>query len=116
MNKHLFTIAIFVTALITAFIQNAPWWVYVLLIVMFLGIISWGVFDIRLSYFVKTQYFLKGRPAKTVALTFDDGPSELTPQFLDLLQQYNAKAVFFCVGEQIQKYPEVVKRMQAEGH
>ena len=116
MNKHLFTIAIFVTALITAFIQNAPWWGYVLLIVLFLGITSWGVFDIRLSYFVKTQYFLKERPVKTVALTFDDGPSELTPQFLDLLQQYNAKAVFFCVGEQIQKYPEVIKRMQAEGH
>nr|WP_314753561.1 polysaccharide deacetylase family protein [uncultured Capnocytophaga sp.] len=116
MNKHLFTIAIFVTALITAFIQNAPWWGYVLLIVLFLGITSWGVFDIRLSYFVKTQYFLKGRPVKTVALTFDDGPSELTPQFLDLLQKYNAKAVFFCIGKQIQKYPEVIKRMQAEGH
>ena len=106
MNKYLFTIAIFISALVTAFIQNAPWWVYVLLIVLFLGIISWGVFDIRLSYFVITQYFLKGRP----------GPSELTPQFLDLLQQYNTKAVFFCVGEQIQKYPEVVKRMKAEGH
>ena len=97
MNKYLFTIAIFISALVTAFIQNAPWWVYVLLIVLFLGIISWGVFDIRLSYFVKTQYFLKGRPAKAVVLTFDDGPSELTPQFLDLLQQYNAKSsLFLC--------------------
>ena len=74
------------------------------------------MFDIRLSYFIPTQYCLKGRPSKTVVLTFDDGPSALTPQFLDLLKQYNAKAVFFCVGEQIQKYPEVVHRMKTEGH
>jgi hypothetical protein len=51
-----------------------------------------------------------------VVLTFDDGPSALTPQFLDLLKKYNTKAVFFCVGEQIQKYPEVVHRMKTEGH
>ena len=116
MNKHFYTSVIFVIAIGTCPLWQAPLYVYILLVILFLGIISWGVFDIRLSYFVKTQYFLKGRPAKAVVLTFDDGPSELTPQFLDLLQQYNAKAVFFCVGEQIQKYPEVVKRMQAEGH
>ena len=116
MNKHFYTSVIFILAIGTCPLWQAPLYVYILLVILFLGVISWGVFDIRLSYFIKTQYFLKGRPPKTVALTFDDGPSELTPQFLDLLLQYKAKAVFFCIGEQIQKYPEVVKRMQDEGH
>ena len=108
MNKHFYTSVIFVIAIGTCPLWQAPLYVYILLVILFLGIISWGVFDIRLSYFVKTQYFLKGRPAKTVALTFDDGPSELTPQFLDLLKQYNAKAVFFCVSEQLRDRKSVV--------
>ncbi|GJH41377.1 polysaccharide deacetylase [Capnocytophaga sp. HP1101] len=116
MNKNFYITVLFLIALATVFAQSVSWWVYILLLVLYLGITSWGVFDIRLSYFTKTQYFLKGRPTKTVALTFDDGPSELTPAFLDLLQRYNAKAVFFCIGEQIEKYPEVIKRIQSEGH
>ncbi len=55
--------------------------------------------------------------AKEIYLTFDDGPHpELTPQVLDLLQQYNAKATFFCVGENVKKYPEVYSRIIGDGH
>jgi len=54
---------------------------------------------------------------KTVFLTFDDGPdSEITPFVLDLLKQYNWKATFFCVGENIRKNPELYKRILDEGH
>lgn len=50
-------------------------------------------------------------------LTFDDGPiPEVTTWVLQLLAQYNAKATFFCVGENIQKHPEVYKQVLAEGH
>ena len=101
-------------AVLAAVLWRAPIYIYGVGLLLYLGLLSWGVFDIRLSYFIPTQYCLKGRPSKTVVLTFDDGPSALTPQFLDLLKQYNAKAVFFCVGEQIQKYPEVVRRMKTE--
>ena len=103
-------------AVLAAVLWRAPIYIYGVGLLLYLGLLSWGVFDIRLSYFIPTQYCLEGRPSKTVVLTFDDGPSALTPQFLDLLKQYNAKAVFFCVGEQIQKYPEVVHRMKTEGH
>lgn len=57
-----------------------------------------------------------GRIASGVALTFDDGPSEDTPALLDLLAQEGVKATFFLIGRQIEKYPELVKRIAAEGH
>ncbi|WP_300663203.1 polysaccharide deacetylase family protein [Fluviicola sp.] len=52
-----------------------------------------------------------------VFLTFDDGPNpEITPFVLDLLKQYNWKATFFCVGQNIEKNPELFQRVLAEGH
>lgn len=54
---------------------------------------------------------------KAIYLTFDDGPvPEVTPWVLDLLQQYNAKASFFCIGDNVRKHPEISQRVLAEGH
>lgn len=54
---------------------------------------------------------------KEVFLTFDDGPDpEVTNWVLDQLKAHNAKATFFCVGENVERYPEVFKRIQDEGH
>ena len=54
---------------------------------------------------------------KAIYLTFDDGPvPEVTPWVLDQLKAYNAKATFFCIGENVQKHPEIFKKIIAEGH
>jgi len=54
---------------------------------------------------------------KTVYLTFDDGPiPEITPWVLDLLHSYNIKATFFCVGDNVRKYPEVYQDILRRGH
>lgn len=54
---------------------------------------------------------------KVVYLTFDDGPHpSITPWVVELLKKYHAKATFFCVGENIQKYPEVCELLLLEGH
>jgi len=54
---------------------------------------------------------------KQVYLTFDDGPiPEVTPWVLDLLKKHQAKATFFCIGDNIRKYPELSRRIIAEGH
>lgn len=54
---------------------------------------------------------------KTVYLTFDDGPiPEVTPWVLELLEQEDVKATFFCVGENVQKHPEVYNQILAQGH
>ncbi|MEK4424733.1 polysaccharide deacetylase family protein [Solibacillus sp. FSL K6-1523] len=54
---------------------------------------------------------------KIVALTFDDGPHyKYTPEILNLLNKYHAKATFFIVGKNAEKNPEVILRMYEEGH
>lgn len=54
---------------------------------------------------------------KTVYLTFDDGPiPEVTPWVLSVLNEYAVKATFFCVGENVQKYPDVYQLVIENGH
>ncbi|MBQ8287524.1 MAG: polysaccharide deacetylase family protein [Clostridia bacterium] len=55
--------------------------------------------------------------AKRIALTFDDGPSErYTAEILDILQEYGVKATFFVVGVNIEKSPDLLRRIASEGH
>ncbi len=88
-----------------------------ILYVMFTGFVLtvWGAFDIRLGYFTEV-YYKATTNEKIIALTFDDGPHPVTHQVLDLLQKYNMKATFFCIGKEIEKYPEIVIRIHKEGH
>ncbi len=78
-------------------------------------------------YLVKTPWWLKKlfpgclwdiqAKDKTLYLSFDDGPHPvITPYVLQLLKQYNAKATFFCIGENVQKYPEVYQQIINDGH
>lgn len=54
---------------------------------------------------------------KELYLTFDDGPvNEVTPFVLEELKKYDAKATFFCVGENIDSNPEIFAELQEEGH
>lgn len=53
---------------------------------------------------------------KIVYLTFDDGPSNLTPQVLDLLDRYNAKATFFVVCKNNEEYAEYLSEIVERGH
>ena len=54
---------------------------------------------------------------KKIYLTFDDGPiPEITEWVLDVLKSEGIKATFFCIGNNIQKHPEVYKKILSEGH
>jgi peptidoglycan/xylan/chitin deacetylase (PgdA/CDA1 family) len=56
-------------------------------------------------------------PGKRVALTFDDGPDPTwTPQVLDLLAEHHVKATFCLIGSNAKAYPDLVRRIVAEGH
>jgi len=62
------------------------------------------------TWSVKTQ-------EKLLYLTFDDGPTpEITPQVLDILADYKAKASFFCIGKNVEKHPQIYNRIRSEGH
>ncbi|MDR1601320.1 MAG: polysaccharide deacetylase family protein [Tannerella sp.] len=54
---------------------------------------------------------------KCVYLTFDDGPvPEVTPLVLDMLDAYGIRATFFCVGDNVRKYPDIFDMLTARGH
>jgi peptidoglycan-N-acetylglucosamine deacetylase len=56
-------------------------------------------------------------PPTAVALTIDDGPSPTwTPQMLDLLAEFHVPATFSLIGEQVEEFPQLVKRIVAGGH
>ncbi|TYA12697.1 polysaccharide deacetylase family protein [Paenibacillus faecis] len=63
------------------------------------------------------RVFRRGLSDSRFALTFDDGPDPVyTPQLLDLLKRYDAKATFFVVGSNAEKNVDLIKRMHEEGH
>jgi peptidoglycan/xylan/chitin deacetylase (PgdA/CDA1 family) len=54
---------------------------------------------------------------KSIYLSFDDGPEpSITPEVLELLAEFDAKATFFCSGEQVEKHPHIAKDIQTQGH
>lgn len=78
-------------------------------------------------YFVKSPWLLKkyyssciwniATSENDLYLTFDDGPHpEATPFVLEMLATFNAKATFFCIGKNVEKYPDIYQRILLEGH
>ncbi len=54
---------------------------------------------------------------KELYLTFDDGPiPEVTPWVLSMLKNFQAKATFFCIGDNVRKFPQIYEQVLAEGH
>jgi peptidoglycan-N-acetylglucosamine deacetylase len=83
--------------------------------------------DLRFLETPRTNWLVRGlfplltwkkpRSSQSVFLTFDDGPtSGITEQILDILDQYGAKATFFCVGEAAERSPQIVSRIVGSGH
>ncbi|OAI43919.1 hypothetical protein AYO42_01010 [Rhizomicrobium sp. SCGC AG-212-E05] len=71
----------------------------------------------QLALFQERSIFTSGlRGTHTVALTFDDGPNPRTGEVLDALREMNVRATFFVVGRQAHRYPEMLARIQREGH
>lgn len=64
-----------------------------------------------------TLFHTGGGEVSRAALTFDDGPDpEWTPRILDILKKYHARATFFVLGANAEKYPALLRRIVAEGH
>src|SRR5690242_18339192 len=58
----------------------------------------------------------RAMPAKTIALTFDDGPDPVwTPQILAILSRYHAHGTFFEIGSRVNQYPQIARQVVAAG-
>ncbi len=79
------------------------------------NLVSDEIFQTLPSPYVVDMY--GGTPQKKVAITFDDGPDpEWTPKILDVLKEKGAKATFFLIGAEAEKYPSLTKRIYNEGN
>lgn len=55
--------------------------------------------------------------SRSIYLTFDDGPIPIvTPHVLKILKEYQAKATFFCIGDNVRKHPDIFKQVKQDGH
>lgn len=71
--------------------------------------------NIQWNFYVKSVNRLEDQ--KRLLLTFDDGPHpEFTLPLLNLLDEYQVKAIFFVIGKQVEKHPELVREMVSRGH
>ncbi|PVX44567.1 peptidoglycan/xylan/chitin deacetylase (PgdA/CDA1 family) [Flavobacterium sp. 103] len=89
---------------------------FALVACLWLLIVFWGSTFIASNYHVKTYCSNPFETEKKIALTFDDGPNEMTLLVLDVMRRYNAKATFFCVGKNIEVHPNILKKIIDEGH
>ncbi len=79
------------------------------------GSMAWAVHGRSSSVFGPSVY--RGvRNRRAIALTFDDGPSESTPQLLELLEQAQAPATFFLCGANVRRLPAVAREVARRGH
>lgn len=114
--KFYLLILIFLILTVTVYFTDIALMWYAVNVVLFVSLVVAGVSVMRFNLFLTAQSSIKNTNNE-VALTFDDGPdTELTPQVLDLLREYNAKATFFCVGSKLKNNEANVKRIVAEGH
>ncbi|MCR5861378.1 polysaccharide deacetylase family protein [Flavobacterium sp. J372] len=99
-----------------AFFYGISWW-YLLFpfgIWLITAVIGSGL--VQTGYHVRTFCSNKDVTEKLIAITFDDGPTPETPKVLELLKKYDVKATFFCIGRQIEKYPDILQQVIDEGH
>lgn len=108
--------ALLILLVMASFRYEITWYMVVLPCLLWLGISAIGSSFICSGYHLRALCGNKNAAGKQVALTFDDGPHPETDKVLDLLKRHNSKATFFCIGMQIEKYPEIFKRIITEGH
>ncbi|MET3731410.1 polysaccharide deacetylase family protein [Moheibacter stercoris] len=93
-----------------------PWYIILLLFLVFLIFTALASSQIRWNLFVSSIHS-GNKVGNQIALTFDDGPHPVyTPLVLDILKQHQAKASFFLIGKNAEKYPYLVERIFEEGH
>lgn len=120
MLKHQYVYWIFVVVIAImagqVYVGNIPWYSLAIPSLIFPALMAYGSTVIGSGYYIETVC-TGNTKEKIIALTFDDGPEPLhTEKILDVLKQNEIHAAFFFIGNKMEKYPDVVKRVVAEGH
>lgn len=115
-TNTILNIAVAVLLGAAAFFCGISWWWLLIPTAIWLIMAVAGSGLVQTGYHVKTFCANPHVTEKLIAITFDDGPTPETPKVLELLRKYDAKATFFCIGRQIEKYPDIFRQTINEGH
>lgn len=115
-NISIFFILLLLLMFLGNFLMPINVWFYWAVIFLWIGINAFGSSRISSNYHVKAFCNNPLEKEKKIALTFDDGPSIYTLEVLELLKKFNAKAIFFCIGKNIETHPEIIEKVIEEGH
>lgn len=92
------------------------WLIVLVLFLTGLGFLVWYVVAAPGSQVLGKSLVCGPRNSRKIALTFDDGPGEATPSILDMLRKANIRATFFLCGQNVERYPDLARRIAEEGH
>ncbi len=106
---------VLVILLLSAIYYGFSAWFLIIPAVIYFILLFFGSKNICSQFYIKTK--CKSEDKSKVHLTFDDGPHpEITPEILAILKKHNQKTIFFCTGQNIEKYPETAEKITTEGH
>ena len=115
-NTNIFFIVL-LAILIGIYIQyGLPIYAYCLLLIVYSLIVFWGCYNVGSNFFIKIVCKAE-TDKKEIAISFDDGPAvNYTPAILQVLNNENVKATFFCIGNRIAGNENILKQIHADGH
>jgi peptidoglycan/xylan/chitin deacetylase (PgdA/CDA1 family) len=115
-NINIVFIALLIALIGYHFFYGLPWYIFVLLLLVYLSLLFYGSYNVRSNFYVKTVSSADTSNMQ-IAISFDDGPSTAyTPQILDILKHHNVQAAFFCIGKRIAENEALLQRVHDEGH
>lgn len=120
MTKHravnILFVAIFLVFLALDFKTQIDVWVYPAILLAYILMQAYGAFNASAQFFLPVQT-RGGSSEQVISITFDDGPVQgKTERVLDVLKKHDVSAAFFCIGHRSKENPEILKRIQDEGH
>lgn len=94
--------------------DDAPAWQMLVVTISYLVVLATGCIFIRWNFYLIAYH--NGNKPDEIALSFDDGPGKETEAILDILKEQNTPATFFCIGKHAFAQPEILRRIDNEGH
>ncbi len=110
------TLAAIVVFLLLFLLKDWPFWPILPIILLYVIVMLVLSTNVRFNFFVRSYNNRPNFTQRKIALTFDDGPSPSTLEILDILDKFEVKAAFFCIGRQIEKNPDIFREILKRGH
>lgn len=110
------TLVLYIIVIILVYLF-LPWKAVFLIIItlLLLAHLIYSSFNVCSNAYIKT-ICKANTTEKIIAITFDDGPNEFTNEVLNILDKHNVKATFFCIGKNIEKKKDILKKIDQKAH